>query len=155
MGWPPWASIECIDRMLVFMGPMSLVACHQQMLSFSPTASMVGSGEKLGTDLRIDQSTCCGLCREPLFLRSSDPAQLCWWLCERLLCIDHMRYVWFGTLRELSVGCMWHVGQVSPSRVYIDSNRRDSRIWVPFICGSHRVVTHELNLINVIVIVML
>jgi hypothetical protein len=37
------------------------------MLGFGSTASMVGSGEKLGTDLRIGQPTCCGLCREPFF----------------------------------------------------------------------------------------
>jgi hypothetical protein len=34
---------------------------------FTPTASMVASGEKLGTDLWIGQPTCCGLCREPFF----------------------------------------------------------------------------------------
>jgi hypothetical protein len=37
---------------------------RQQMLGFAPTSSMVGSGEKLGTDPRIDQSTCYGLCQE-------------------------------------------------------------------------------------------
>jgi hypothetical protein len=34
---------------------------------FIPTASMAGSGEKLGTDPWIDQPLCCGLCREPFF----------------------------------------------------------------------------------------
>jgi hypothetical protein len=28
-----------------------------------------------------------------LFLGSSGPAQLCWWLCESLLCVDRVRYV--------------------------------------------------------------
>jgi hypothetical protein len=32
-----------------------------------PHASLSGSGEKLGTDPRIGQSACCGLCREPFF----------------------------------------------------------------------------------------
>jgi hypothetical protein len=50
-----------------------------------------------------------------LFLRSSGPAQLYWWLHKRLLCNDCMRYVWSGTIRGLSVGCMWRVGQVSPT----------------------------------------
>jgi hypothetical protein len=36
-----------------------------------PPASLAGSGEKLGTDLRIGQPTCCGLCREYFFLESS------------------------------------------------------------------------------------
>jgi hypothetical protein len=33
--------------------------------SFTPTASMAGSGDKLGTDPRIGQPSCCGLCWEP------------------------------------------------------------------------------------------
>jgi hypothetical protein len=36
MGWPPRASIERIDRMLVFMGPVSLVVGCQQKLGFPP-----------------------------------------------------------------------------------------------------------------------
>jgi hypothetical protein len=32
-----------------------------------PLASLVGSGEKLGTDPCIGQPTCCGLCQEPFF----------------------------------------------------------------------------------------
>jgi hypothetical protein len=32
MGWPPRASIERTDRMLVFMGPVSLVVSHRQEL---------------------------------------------------------------------------------------------------------------------------
>jgi hypothetical protein len=31
------------------------------MLGFAPTASLVGLGEKLGTDPRIGQPACCGL----------------------------------------------------------------------------------------------
>jgi hypothetical protein len=34
---------------------------------FTPTASMTGSREKLGTDPQIGQSSCCGLCWEPFF----------------------------------------------------------------------------------------
>jgi hypothetical protein len=37
------------------------------MSGFFPTVSMVVLGEKLGTDLRISQSTWCGLCWEPFF----------------------------------------------------------------------------------------
>jgi hypothetical protein len=53
--------------MLVFIGSVILVACRQQILGFAPTASMVGSGEVLGTDPWIGQPACCGLCREPFF----------------------------------------------------------------------------------------
>jgi hypothetical protein len=38
------------------------------MLGFTPTASLVGLGEKLDTDPWIDQPVCCGLCWEPFFL---------------------------------------------------------------------------------------
>jgi hypothetical protein len=36
MGWPPRASIERIDHMLVFMGPVSTVVGCQQKLGFFP-----------------------------------------------------------------------------------------------------------------------
>jgi hypothetical protein len=52
------------------MGLVSLVVGHRSMLGFTPTASLVGSGEKLGTDPRIDQPARCGLCREPFFSRA-------------------------------------------------------------------------------------
>jgi hypothetical protein len=38
------------------------------MFGFAPIPSLVGSGEKLGTDPQISQSACCGLCGEPFFL---------------------------------------------------------------------------------------
>jgi hypothetical protein len=47
---------------------------------------------------------------------------------EMLLYVDCVRYVSSRTIRGLSVGCVWHVGRVSPCRVYINLNRRDSRI---------------------------
>jgi hypothetical protein len=65
MGWAPLASIERTNRR--DMGPVSLVASRQQNVSFTPTASLVGSGEKLGMNLWIGQPSCCGLCREPFF----------------------------------------------------------------------------------------
>jgi hypothetical protein len=49
------------------MDPVSLVFDRQQKVGFAPTASLVGSGEKLGTDPRIGQPACGGLCREPFF----------------------------------------------------------------------------------------
>jgi hypothetical protein len=44
---------------------------------FTPTASMSSSGEKLGTDPRIGQPSCCGLCQEPFSQEQ--------WLCTSLL----------------------------------------------------------------------
>jgi hypothetical protein len=37
------------------------------MIGFTLTASMAILREKLGTDPRIGQPTCCELCREPFF----------------------------------------------------------------------------------------
>jgi hypothetical protein len=34
MGWPPRASIEHTNRILVFTGLVSLVACYRQMFGF-------------------------------------------------------------------------------------------------------------------------
>jgi hypothetical protein len=36
MGWPPRASIEHTDRMLVFMGPVSLVLYHLKRVALPP-----------------------------------------------------------------------------------------------------------------------
>jgi hypothetical protein len=49
---------------------------------------------------------------------------------ERFLYVDHVRYVWSWTIHGLSVESVWRDGRVFPYRVYIDSNRRDSRIGV-------------------------
>jgi hypothetical protein len=46
------------------MGPVSLVVSRQQKAGFAPTASLIGSGVKLGTDPRISQSAYYGLCRK-------------------------------------------------------------------------------------------
>jgi hypothetical protein len=43
---------------------------------FTLTALMTNSGEKLGTDLRIGQPSCCGLYREPFSQEQ--------WLCPSL-----------------------------------------------------------------------
>jgi hypothetical protein len=49
---------------------------------------------------------------------------------EGLLYVHHVRYVWSRAIRGPSVESMWRVGPVFSCRVYIDSNRRDTRIWV-------------------------
>jgi hypothetical protein len=47
---------------------LGAVVSRQQMIDFAPTASLAVLGEKLGTDPRIGQPACCGLCQEPFFL---------------------------------------------------------------------------------------
>jgi hypothetical protein len=49
---------------------------------------------------------------------------------ERLLYVDHMRYVWSRAIRGPDVESLWRVGWVFPCRVNIDSNHRDTQIWV-------------------------
>jgi hypothetical protein len=39
-----------------------------------------------------------------------------------------MRDIWFGTIHESSMKSVWRVDRVFPCKVYIDSNRHDSRI---------------------------
>jgi hypothetical protein len=63
-----------------------------------------------------------------LFLRSSGIRPNRSVSQKMLLYVDHMRYVWYLTIREKSVESMWRVGRVFPCRLYIDLNRRDSRI---------------------------
>jgi hypothetical protein len=95
---------------------------------FTPTASMVGSGEKLGTDPQIGQPACCGLCREPFFSGAvalsiivDDSVKGCHvpGLLAGSVCRAYMD--WRGKR-------MCHIDQVFPYRVYIDSNHRDS--WI-------------------------
>jgi hypothetical protein len=67
MGCPPRASIECTDRMLVFMGPVSLVVGHRQEHGLRPLVHWLARGEKLGMDPLVGQLACCGLCQESFF----------------------------------------------------------------------------------------
>jgi hypothetical protein len=45
-----------------------------------------------------------------------------------LLYVDHVRYVWLRAIRGPIMESMWCVGQISPYKVYIDLNHRDSQI---------------------------
>jgi hypothetical protein len=47
-----------------------------------PSASLVGLGEKLGTDSWIGQPACCGLCREPFFSGAVGSIQIYWHLTK-------------------------------------------------------------------------
>jgi hypothetical protein len=57
--------------------------------------------------------------------------------------------IWSATIRKSSVKSVWHVDWVFLCRVYIDLNHRDSRIWVPLVCGSHHVdnLTNSMSLL--------
>jgi hypothetical protein len=105
----------------------------------TPPASLAGSGEKLGTDPRIGQPACCGLCWEPFFLGAVESVQI----YRRLAKGCHIWGLPTGSVRRAYVDWrgkrMCRVGRVFPCWVYIDSNRRDSRIWVTAcLCQSSR-----------------
>jgi hypothetical protein len=93
-----------------------------------PPVSLTGSGEKLATDPRIGQSACRGSCWEPFFSGAVGSVQI----CRRLAKGCHVRGPPAGSIRRAYVDwrdkCTCHVGQVFPCRVYLNSNRRDSRI---------------------------
>jgi hypothetical protein len=82
----------------------------------------------MGVDPRIGQSARWGLCQEPFF---SGAAALSI-AVEDFVKGCHVRGPPAGSVRRAYVD--WHgkrtcrVGRVSPCRVYIDSNHRDSRI---------------------------
>jgi hypothetical protein len=47
---------------------------------------------------------------------------------ERLLYMDHMRYVWSRDIHRPSVKSVWRVDQVFPCRVYNNLNHRNFQI---------------------------
>jgi hypothetical protein len=77
-GLAPRVSIERINRMLVFMGPVSIVAYCRQMFDF--LHCFIGwLGRETGYGL-VDQSAdALWIVSGVLFLRSSDSVQRCWW----------------------------------------------------------------------------
>jgi hypothetical protein len=93
-----------------------------------PPASLAGSGEKLGANLRIGQPAWCGLCREPFFSGVVGSVQI----CRCLMKVCHVRGPPAGSVCWAYMD--WRgkhtrrVGRVFACRVYIDSNHRDSRI---------------------------
>jgi hypothetical protein len=71
MGCLSRASIECTDHMLIYE-PSKSSSLMSIEGDFTLTASMAGSGEKLGTNPWIGQPSCCGLCRESFFSGAVD-----------------------------------------------------------------------------------
>jgi hypothetical protein len=101
-------------------GPRKLSSWSSTGGWLTPTASLASSGEKLGTDRRSVswRAMDCGI--RPNLSASH----------KKLRYVDHVRYVWYWTIRELNLKTMWHFGQVVTCRVYTDSYHRDTQIWV-------------------------
>jgi hypothetical protein len=103
--------------------PISLVAHCQEVLGLSTLVQWLcwrrnlgGSHRPLSWAERWSREQCI----HPTLLMTR----------ERLLYVDYIRYVWSRTIRGPSMKSVWRVDWVFPCMVYINSNRRDSRIWV-------------------------
>jgi hypothetical protein len=80
-GLSPRASIECTDRMLVFMGPSSLVTDCQRMFGF--LHCIIGwLGRETGYVPSDWLADVLWIMSGTLFLGSSDSLQHCWWLVK-------------------------------------------------------------------------
>jgi hypothetical protein len=111
------------------MGLVSLVDSCQQKLDFSPLLHWL-FWERSWVWTRGSVKHCVVDCVGSPSSRGSGSIQICWWLRERLLYVNHVRYVWSRAICGPSVENVWRIGRVFPCRVYIDSNHSDSRIWV-------------------------
>jgi hypothetical protein len=58
-------------------GPSKPSSLSPTVAWLTPTASLVGLGEKLGTDPRVGQPVCFGLCLEPFFSGVVGSIQIC------------------------------------------------------------------------------
>jgi hypothetical protein len=146
MCWPPRASIERTDRILIYVPskPSSRPStggwlCPHYFIGWIGRETGYGPTDRSAVVLWIVSGA--------LFLKSSGPAQPCWRLHERLLYVDRVRYVCLRIIRGLSVKSVLRVGQKISCMVYIDLNRRDSRIWVSLICDS-RHIDNFMNLMS-------
>jgi hypothetical protein len=77
-----------------------------------PTASLAVWGKKMGGDPHIGQPVCWGCSRESLFLRSNGIHPNLLVTHERLLYVDHVRYVWSGAIHRSSVESMLRAHRV-------------------------------------------
>jgi hypothetical protein len=121
------------------MGPVNRCSILSTNVCLSLQLQWLSWEKNWVVDLRITPPACFELCREPFFSGAVGYIQHYWWLVKG--CYVHelpvesirVRYVdW----REKHT-C--RVYQVFPYRVYIDSNHRDSRIWVPLVYGHQHI----------------
>jgi hypothetical protein len=111
------------------MGPVSLIACCQQMFGF--LHYFIGWLRRETEYGPADRSAdVLWIVSRALFLGSSDSVWLCRWLVKGY----HVRGPSAGSVHWAYVDwcgkCTCRIGRVFPYRVYIESNRRDSQIWV-------------------------
>jgi hypothetical protein len=118
------------------MDPVNWCSCVTTWLK---TLSPLLQGYREGGRMRWPKMTARPIClRSPRLLPGVGTCFILVGTNERLP-TRTTRDVWFGTIRKSSMKNVWHVDPIFPCRVYINSNRRDSQIWVSLVCGSHHV----------------
>jgi hypothetical protein len=123
----PHEQVLNISIVYWYMGPVSLVAYHQQKLALSLLLHWL-AWERNWVRPHGSSAGVLWIVSGALFLRSSGIRPNLFVACEMLLYVDHVRYVWSMVICGLSVESGWRVGRVFPCRVYIDLNYRDSQI---------------------------
>jgi hypothetical protein len=111
------------------MGPVSLVAGRPQVLGLSLLLQWL-SWERNWGGFRGPLSQAKRWSQEHLFSRAVLSVQPCRWLIKGC----HVRGPLTGSVRRAYMNwhgkCTCRVGRVFPCKVYIDSNRHNSQIWV-------------------------
>jgi hypothetical protein len=123
MCWPPWASIERTDHILVICAQETVVACSSTDVWLKRTASMIVF--KRETDAGpVDHSAGLRAGAGSTFFKSSESIQLCWVSVKGCHVQGLPAESVCGPVQEAYMLCI----SGFPERVYINSNRRDS--WI-------------------------
>jgi hypothetical protein len=96
------------------MGPVSLVARHQQVLDFSSLLHWLLWERSWVRTHRSISRRAVNRDRSPF----SRGQWIHWTLLtttQKVAMPDRMRYIWLRAIRGLSAGCVWRVDQVSPA----------------------------------------
>jgi hypothetical protein len=132
--------------MLVFMGPVNQCTLSSTDVWLKSTTSMAVRGEKLGGDLRIDQSMDWGCSRGSLFLGNNEISTTLWSQRERLSRTRTARRKHTsgvcGLAWEVYVSC---VSDFPLQGVHRFKLPRLSDISNRLSCGCHQVVIYWIN----------
>jgi hypothetical protein len=109
--------------------PVNLAACHRQKLGLSLLLHWLAWRET-GYGPADRSASVLWIMSGSLFLCSSGIRPNLSASYKKLICVDHMRYIWSRVIHGPSVESVWRVDQVFSCKIYIDLNRHDSQIWV-------------------------
>jgi hypothetical protein len=133
MCWPPRASIERTDCMLVFMGPVSLVVSRQQRVALPPLLQWLAQEINWVRTRRSFSRRAVNCVGSPF---SWEP-----WLCPSLLTTVRRvaRYVWSWTIHGLNMGSTPWTNRAKKSRWCMKCDVQDwerEERTLTLICGS-------------------